>query len=243
MQPQCTEADHRGKRTPPVDDRLLERGARIFRAMGDPARLRLLATLLEGPACAGDLIQSAGDTMAAISQRLRILRTEDIVRRMRMGKHVIYSLADEHTRSLILNGLSHAAELVHSPYPFSVSNQKENTMSEHITHPNHTHEHNDDCGHIAIKHDGHTDFLHDGHLHHPHEGHIDEHKLEVSATNPDNCTEGHQCEGHDAQHVHGADCGHEAVPHGDHVDYLVDGHLHHPHEGHCDNHGSVEVVQ
>jgi UDP-2,3-diacylglucosamine pyrophosphatase LpxH len=29
------------------------------------------------------------------------------------------------------------------------------------------------------------------------------------------------------------------VPHGDHVDYLVAGHLHHPHGGHCDDHGPV----
>ncbi len=34
-------------------------------------------------------------------------------------------------------------------------------------------------------------------------------------------------------------CGHAAVPHGDHVDYLVDGHLHHAHDGHCDDHGPV----
>ena len=40
-------------------------------------------------------------------------------------------------------------------------------------------------------------------------------------------------------HVHGPDCGHEAVPHGDHVDYLVDGHLHHPHGEHCDDHGQL----
>jgi hypothetical protein len=26
------------------------------------------------------------------------------------------------------------------------------------------------------------------------------------------------------------------------VDYLVDGHLHHPHNGHCDNHGPVTVL-
>ena len=43
-------------------------------------------------------------------------------------------------------------------------------------------------------------------------------------------------------HRHGPGCGHEAIPHGDHVDYLVDGHLHHPHDGHCDDHGKVEVV-
>jgi zinc transport system permease protein len=39
-------------------------------------------------------------------------------------------------------------------------------------------------------------------------------------------------------HVHGPSCGHESIRHGDHVDYLVDGHLHHPHEGHCDDHGA-----
>jgi UDP-2,3-diacylglucosamine pyrophosphatase LpxH len=32
------------------------------------------------------------------------------------------------------------------------------------------------------------------------------------------------------------------VPHADHVDYLVDGHLHHPHGSHCDDHGPVERV-
>jgi UDP-2,3-diacylglucosamine pyrophosphatase LpxH len=32
------------------------------------------------------------------------------------------------------------------------------------------------------------------------------------------------------------------VPHGDHVDYLVDGHLHHPHGDHCDDHGPVKLV-
>jgi hypothetical protein len=30
------------------------------------------------------------------------------------------------------------------------------------------------------------------------------------------------------------------VPHGDHVDYLVGGHLHHPHDGHCDDHGPMQ---
>jgi hypothetical protein len=32
------------------------------------------------------------------------------------------------------------------------------------------------------------------------------------------------------------------VPHGDHIDYLVDGHLHHPHQGHCDNHGPLKTL-
>ena len=48
-----------------------------------------------------------------------------------------------------------------------------------------------------------------------------------------------KCDGH----VHGPECGHEAVMHGDHLDYLVDGLLHYAHDGHCDLHGDVEVVE
>jgi hypothetical protein len=32
------------------------------------------------------------------------------------------------------------------------------------------------------------------------------------------------------------------VPHGEHTDYLVQGHLHHPHGDHCDDHGPLETV-
>ena len=45
----------------------------------------------------------------------------------------------------------------------------------------------------------------------------------------------------DHPHQHGPSCGHTAIKHGDHVDYLVDGHLHHPHGEHCDDHGPVTL--
>ena len=38
------------------------------------------------------------------------------------------------------------------------------------------------------------------------------------------------------EHEHGLGCGHEAVAHGDHVDYLHDGHRHAAHQGHYDEH-------
>ena len=37
-------------------------------------------------------------------------------------------------------------------------------------------------------------------------------------------------------HLHGEDCGHLAVPHEDHVDYVHDGHRHAPHGEHYDEH-------
>lgn len=44
----------------------------------------------------------------------------------------------------------------------------------------------------------------------------------------------HRVEEHD--HQHGPDCGHPAVPHDDHVDYLHDGHRHAEHLSHYDEH-------
>jgi hypothetical protein len=112
----------------------------------------------------------------------------------------------------------------------------------HVVHDNHPHQHGSGCGHTAIHHGDHVDYLHDGHLHSMHGDHIDEHQLSVSSDNPANCTDGHQCAGHEPEHKHGTGCGHEAVPHGDHTDYLVDGHLHHVHNGHCDHHGAVQMA-
>jgi zinc transport system permease protein len=49
----------------------------------------------------------------------------------------------------------------------------------------------------------------------------------------------HRVAGHDDRahdHEHGDDCGHPAVRHGDHVDYVHDGHRHAPHGEHYDEH-------
>jgi hypothetical protein len=118
-------------------------------------------------------------------------------------------------------------------------------MSCHGTHPHHTdngHVHGEGCGHTAIRHGDHVDYLHGGHLHHVHDDHVHDCALEVGAENPNHCAGGHDCAGHERGHVHGEGCGHEAVPHGDHVDYLVGGHLHHPHGDHCDDHGAVTLA-
>lgn len=112
-------------------------------------------------------------------------------------------------------------------------------MRDHHPHDDHAHVHGPGCGHTAIAHGDHTDYVHDGHLHRAHGDHTDECAIAVDAANPAACTPQHACTSHAADHVHSKDCGHEAVPHGDHLDYLVDGHLHHPHGRHCDDHGRV----
>lgn len=115
-------------------------------------------------------------------------------------------------------------------------------MEQHRTHAAHDHRHGAGCGHKTIDHDGHTDYVHDGHMHHIHGDHIDEHSLAIGGSNDAACNPSHACDSHEKSHMHGASCGHEAIPHGDHVDYAVDGHLHYAHGGHCDDHGAVRIT-
>ena len=106
-----------------------------------------------------------------------------------------------------------------------------------------THVHGPGCGHIAVRHADHIDYLDQGHLQHVEGGRVDEHVVEIATQNPDRCTRDQPAKGHDTAHQHGPNCGHEAVPHGNHLDYLVDGRLHHPHGDHCDDHGPLQLVQ
>jgi DNA-binding transcriptional ArsR family regulator len=72
--------------------------------------LKLLTRLAEGEWCVTELAQAAHVTLPAVSQQLRILRAEGLVKRRRAGKHVYYALADAHIRDLLQSALDHAAE-------------------------------------------------------------------------------------------------------------------------------------
>jgi ArsR family transcriptional regulator, lead/cadmium/zinc/bismuth-responsive transcriptional repressor len=111
-EPLCSASDHqvRGRRTPTVSAGALERGSRLFKAIGDVPRLRLLSLLAQGEACVTELAESEGDSISTISQRLRVLRNENLVVRKRRGKHINYALADQHVMDLVFNALAHASE-------------------------------------------------------------------------------------------------------------------------------------
>ena len=89
---------------------VVERAAALFRALGDTARLSLLERLAQGEYCVTELADATGEGLSTISQRLRTLRTERLLKRRRVGKHVYYTLADQHVADLIASALAHAAE-------------------------------------------------------------------------------------------------------------------------------------
>jgi ArsR family transcriptional regulator len=92
-----------------------ERAARIFRALGDVPRLRLLEMLAQDEFCVTELVSGLGEKFSTVSQRLRLLRSEGLVRRRREGTHMFYALADRHVADLIHKALAHADEFDAGP--------------------------------------------------------------------------------------------------------------------------------
>jgi len=70
----------------------------------------MLEMLSEGDLCVSEIAERLGDNLSAVSQRLRLLRSERIVKQRREGKQIYYSLADSHVAQLISNALEHAHE-------------------------------------------------------------------------------------------------------------------------------------
>ena len=113
---ECGPGEHRRRRIfPPISPAALDRAVRIFKALGDPPRLRLLAILAHGELCVSEIAEIDDDGLSTVSQRLRVLRSADLVNRRRDGQHILYGLADQHIGDLISNALAHAAEGLPGP--------------------------------------------------------------------------------------------------------------------------------
>ena len=88
----------------------IEAAAELFRALGDPERLRLLLHLADSEACVSELAEQENEKITTVSARLKVLSAGRLVRRRREAKHIFYALADEHVLRLIRNAIDHAAE-------------------------------------------------------------------------------------------------------------------------------------
>lgn len=89
---------------------LVAEAAAIFSALSDPTRLRILEALSACELCVCDLAELSGISQSGVSHQLRHLRDRGLVAFRRDGNRAVYRLADDHVRTLIDQGLAHAAE-------------------------------------------------------------------------------------------------------------------------------------
>jgi ArsR family transcriptional regulator, lead/cadmium/zinc/bismuth-responsive transcriptional repressor len=102
---------HHAARIPTLPEgAALEQASAMFRALGDPARLRLLARLVDGEVCVTELADLEKEKLTTVSARLKTLYAVRLVKRRRQAKHVYYGLADTHVVELVRSALDHANE-------------------------------------------------------------------------------------------------------------------------------------
>jgi len=113
----------------------VEELASVFGLLGDPGRLRLLVTLLEGgEVCVHDLAAVTGQSESGVSHALRLLRAHRVVVVRRSGRSAFYRLADGHVRLLLDVALTHlghapAARAVRTDEPSSAAAENRGALA------------------------------------------------------------------------------------------------------------------
>ncbi|OQB25031.1 MAG: hypothetical protein BWY11_00695 [Firmicutes bacterium ADurb.Bin182] len=92
------------------DEEILYDLAELYRVFGDSTRIKILYVLLGSEMCVYDIAQLLNMSMSAISHQLRVLKQSRLVKFRRDGKTVFYSLADDHVRTIIDQGMDHIGE-------------------------------------------------------------------------------------------------------------------------------------
>ena len=92
-----------------LNDLTSQRLADIFKMLGDPTRIKLLALLASSEMRVSDIAESLDMGQSAISHQLRVLRDARLVKFRKEGKEAWYSLDDDHVVKLMRQGLEHVS--------------------------------------------------------------------------------------------------------------------------------------
>ena len=92
------------------DDEMLFDLADLFRMFADSTRVRILNELMKKETGVTELANDMQMTASAVSHQLRILKDSRLVRSRRDGKGILYSLADDHVKTILNMGIEHLIE-------------------------------------------------------------------------------------------------------------------------------------
>lgn len=85
--------------------------AETFKALSDPARVRILYLLRQDELCVHDLAAMLEMGQSAVSHHLKILRLMRLVRTRREGRSIFYTLDDDHVMNLFNECRDHVEHL------------------------------------------------------------------------------------------------------------------------------------
>lgn len=84
--------------------------AEMFRLLGEPSRLQIVLSCLDGPLSVNDIAGRLELSQSLVSHHLRLLRAARLLTATRQGRQVFYSLPDCHVQAMLTNLIEHVAE-------------------------------------------------------------------------------------------------------------------------------------
>ena len=84
--------------------------ADLFKIFSDSTRLKILCELFDGDKNVTEITEAIEVSQTAVSHQLRILKQNHLVKYTRQGKQIVYSLADDHVKTIMNCGIEHLQE-------------------------------------------------------------------------------------------------------------------------------------
>ena len=103
------DAVKRVKQRMPSEDEYSEL-SEFFKIFGNPTRLKIISLLSVDDLCVCDICEALDLNQTTVSNQLRILRANNIVKYQKEGKMARYSLTDLHIEMIYKVGLEHILE-------------------------------------------------------------------------------------------------------------------------------------
>ncbi len=93
-----------------LDEEMVYDLADLFKVFSDSTRVKILCSLFERELNVTELSNEVGVSQTAVSHQLRLLKQNRLVKYKRDGKQIIYSLSDDHVKTIIDCGIEHLEE-------------------------------------------------------------------------------------------------------------------------------------
>lgn len=92
------------------DENTIDALANLFKMFGDSTRAKILSCLQVKSLYVYEIADILNMSSSAVSHQLRVLRSSKLVKGIKMGKEVLYSIVDDHVSKIMEYGLTHVNE-------------------------------------------------------------------------------------------------------------------------------------
>ena len=85
--------------------------SKLLKVFADDTRLKILYSLLDGEKCVSQIQRKVEMSQSAVSHQLSVLRSSNLVRRVKRANLAIYCLADDHIKTILQMVYDHILEV------------------------------------------------------------------------------------------------------------------------------------